>query len=71
MKEEEYINIQNQILAIRRIIKDLPLTEFITAIDRADTLGPIIDPTLWIKGNEQMKEIRELATCLLLLQKIK
>jgi len=70
MKEEEYINIQNQILAIRGIIKDLPLTEFITAIDRADTLGPIIDPTLWIKGNNQMSKIRKLASCLLQLQMV-
>ena len=70
MKEEDYINIQNQILAIRGIIKDLPLTEFITAIDRADTLGPIIDPTLWIKGNNQMSKIRKLASCLLQLQMV-
>lgn len=70
MKEEEYINTQIQILAIRKITKDLPLTEFLSAIDKADILGPILDPTLWIKGNKPMRKIKELASCLLQLQKL-
>lgn len=59
-----------------RIIAMLPLEDWINAMNRADSLGIMIDPTLWIKGHKKMDKIREvieaalpLKRCVLKLQK--
>ena len=61
MDKNEYLMVQNQILLIAGLVRDMPLTEFITAIGKAEALGPIIDPTLWIKGNKNMDIVKSLA----------
>jgi len=35
---------------------------------RADTIGPILDPTLWMKGHRQMDIQREIAQAALTFQ---
>ena len=61
MDRDEYELIQNQIMLLGSAVKDLDLDGFIAEIDHADTIGPFIDPTLWIKGHDTMYQIRKLA----------
>lgn len=65
MKEEEYIQCQSSLILLAKIVKDLPLNEFLSAIDHANTVGPLLDPTLWMRGSKKMQEIRQLASSLL------
>lgn len=64
MRAEEYASTQMQIVTFANLVLDMPLDEFLRAINRADTLGPIFDPTLWIKGQEKMHEVERLARAL-------
>lgn len=47
-----------------RLIGDLPLGEMIDAAERADTLGPILDPTAWMKGHRKLAEDSEVLRAL-------
>lgn len=70
MDREEYELTQNQIMLLGSAVKDLDLDDFIAEIDHADTVGPFIDPTMWIKGHESMYQIRKLAVALKGFQKV-
>ena len=61
MNKEQYAQTQHTILTLAEIVRDLPLSEFLQAIRRADAIGPIVDPSLWIKGQEKMHEIERMA----------
>ncbi len=61
MNRIDYEMTQQQIVFIGSLVKGLPLDEFIAAIDHADSIGPILDPTLWMRGNKEMMKIRDLA----------
>lgn len=43
-----------------RIIAMLPLETWLEAINRAEAVGPIVDPTLWIKANGNMADVKRL-----------
>jgi len=64
MDKKDYIDTQTKIITMSQIVSELPLQKFISAIDQADTLGPLIDPTLWIQGQNQMKKVKKLAQAL-------
>ena len=70
MDRDEYELIQNQIMLLGSAVKDLDLDDFIAEIDHADTVGPFIDPTMWIKGHDTMYQIRQLAVALKGFQKV-
>jgi len=70
MDRDEYELIQNQIMLLGSAVKDLDLDDFIAEIDHADTVGPILDPTAWIKGHDTMYQIRKLAVALKGFQKV-
>lgn len=61
MNQERYQRTQVAICRLSEIIRQLPIEEFIEAINTADTLGPILDPTLYREGGEKMMEIKRLA----------
>lgn len=65
MKQEDYISTQAQILAIAKIINNIPLYEFIEAASRAETIGPLIDPTLYLAAIDNLTTIKHLAQSLL------
>ena len=64
MKQEDYISTQAQILAIARIVNDIPLYEFIEAAARAETIGPLIDPTTYLAAADNLTTIKHLAQSL-------
>lgn len=61
MNADEYQDTQNRLLAAYLSLVGLPLAEFLGAIDRAETLGPIRDPTLYRAAADQLARIRTLA----------
>lgn len=61
MKQQDYLQCQCQLRVLATVIKDMPLKEFLFAIDRADTLGPIVDPTLYKHGMRALDHVHDLA----------
>ena len=61
MDNEEYLLCQTQVITFAQLILNIPLEEFLEKADRAETLGPIIDPTLWREANIPFSKIVELA----------
>jgi hypothetical protein len=61
MDNEQYLNVQSQVLLITTLVKTIPLKEFIEAANKADTLGPIFDPSLWLLANKPLQQITALA----------
>jgi hypothetical protein len=43
-------------LTAARAIGQLPLTDLIAAGGRANSIGPLLDPTLWIRKHKAMSE---------------
>jgi len=65
MREQEFLTIQHQILALAPIVAEMDLVEFIDTIEQADTIGPMLAPSLWMRKHEDMDRIRQLAEALL------
>lgn len=58
----DYEETQNQLLMLSRIlVENLNLDEFIKTINKAEAVGPVIDPTLFKKGNPNMQRIKNIA----------
>lgn len=58
---EEYMGTQALLLSCARMIRLLPLSDFLLMIDRAETTGPILDPTLYRKAMHNLGEIKAMA----------
>jgi hypothetical protein len=43
-----------------RMLEVHDLQAMLVAIERADSAGPLLDPTLWMKNRKKMDEDREL-----------
>jgi hypothetical protein len=52
-----------------KMIAILPLEDWLAAIDKADALGPFIDPTMWMQGHDKMAEIRKIIAAALPLKR--
>lgn len=61
MKQAAYEMTQEQLVILAQLINPLPLVEFLDAIDRAETLGPILDPTLFHKAGRRLEQVKALA----------
>jgi hypothetical protein len=64
MNEEQYIQTLQQIMLLVQIVNGLPLREFIAAGRHAEDIGPIVNPTLWIKASANLAEVIHLAESL-------
>ncbi len=64
MTPEEYIRVQNQFGVIGALVVSLPLDEFIAAAEKADVVGPFVDPTLWMKGHDKLGDVLDIARAL-------
>lgn len=61
MTEEEYIQTQQQLLCLAGIVKDMPLAEFLHKINICESVSPLINPTLYIKGADKLTLIKRIA----------
>lgn len=69
MSVDEYQMRQKQIYLIARLVHDMDwLGEHVNSQSRADTLGPILDPTAWMHNHKKLDQDHEIAAALLKLQ---
>lgn len=60
MDKETYDNTLATLLEIALQLRVLPLHECLVAIDRADTIGPVLDPTLYQVAHRSLDDTRQL-----------
>lgn len=60
MTGEEYQATVRSCALVGSMLAQYDLPELLQAIDRADTVGPMLDPTLWIKKHGAMDEDKRL-----------
>jgi hypothetical protein len=56
ISREDYEAGVRQAFQLAALLMELDLEPLIDAINYADTIGPIIDPTLWMRGNRAMEQ---------------
>lgn len=54
-----YLSVQANLIGFASIISEMPLEDVIAAIDQSDAVGPVLDPTLYREGSEQMQKYKE------------
>ncbi len=63
--EEQYITTQHQLGTFATLVLSLPLEGFIEVAERASTVGPFLDPTLYRQAGDNLTNITDLARALL------
>jgi hypothetical protein len=61
MDREEYLNIQFDLGLLVEIVVDMDLDRFLQWIERAETLGPILDPGLYRLASGKLGNVKRLA----------
>jgi len=69
MDQEKYIQTQTSLMMLGAIVADMPLGEFLNAINTAESIGPVVDPTLFRAANGNLQMIHDLAEALLPFQR--
>lgn len=69
MSDEEYSTTQELLMGICRQISLLDLHGFMARISTAETLGPVMDPRLWIQASDNLDAITDLAQAALNLKR--
>ena len=65
MTAEEYAEAQEGLVIVAAMVRNLPLEEMLRAIARAETVAPILDPTLFLRAGAKMAQVKQLAEALL------
>ena len=65
MIKQEYELIQQQVLTFAQLVQEIDLIGFIAAINKADAVGPFIDPTLYRQAHKDLAQIKNMAMSLL------
>jgi hypothetical protein len=65
MTDEEYLRTQNSIVFLAYLVDDLDLKGFVDLASKAEILGSVIDPTLFLKAGFRLQQLRGLAEALL------
>lgn len=66
MNDLEYKMTQDEIKSIYRqlLAFDIDIDGFLVRISKADAIGPILDPTLYIKASGNLTQIKNMAQAL-------
>jgi hypothetical protein len=64
MTNEQYLSTQLQVMRMAALVRSMPLAEFLSAIDRAEAVGPILDPTLYRDAAPKLDQVKALAVAL-------
>jgi hypothetical protein len=56
MNEQEYREGIKGAFELAALLMELELDPLIKAAERADTIGPYVDPTLWMRGNKALEQ---------------
>jgi hypothetical protein len=68
MDRTDYVNAVNTVQIAAGLLTTLDLAEVLNCMERADALGPILDPTLYKDASERMDAQRRLIQAALPLQ---
>ncbi len=58
MDEDDYTRAITMCYLAARALKDLDLPRVIEAMNKADTIGPFLDPALWMAKRTDMRDNR-------------
>ena len=61
MTDEEYSSTQSQLMLLARVVLGINIDGFIKRINTAETIAPILDPTLSLQGADNLSKIKALA----------
>jgi len=64
MTDEEYTMTYQQVVMLAGLIAEMNLPGFLERISLADSIGPILDPTLYLRASRNMHQIEEVARSL-------
>lgn len=68
MNGRDYMKTQMQMVKLGKMIQPLRIGEFLRAIANAETVAPVVDPTLFRKAQGNLTALKELAQALLVVQ---
>jgi len=69
MNRIEYMAIQVQLVLLAQVVEPLDLVRFLSAIDHSETMGPIVDPTLYLQTANKLENVKRLAQAALIFQR--
>lgn len=61
MSDDEYAFVQNELARIGGEVENLDLVGFLERIETAESVGPVLNPTLYMRGARTMEWFRGLA----------
>lgn len=61
---------QDRIVDVAGSLLGLPIDELLADIERSETLGPILDPTLYLRADKTLRQIKRLAVAARELQRV-
>lgn len=70
MTKVEYMATQQQLLWLAGLVSTLDLVGFLRCIGSAESVGPILDPTLYVRGSTKLDAIKRIATAARELQRV-
>jgi len=70
MTDEEYQLTQAQLNIAVGMIRALPLDEFLDRLSEAESVGPILDPTLYRESIKHAESVHRIAEAALKLQRV-
>lgn len=68
MQPKQYIETQMRILEMAKIANSLDIETFLLCIRNAETMAPMIDPTMYMKAQKNLSAIKKLAEIALTMQ---
>lgn len=69
LSNEQYMATQMILANLSLLINKLPLKAFVKQIERSETWGPMVDPTMYRRAVGKMDAIKQVAQASLLVQK--
>jgi hypothetical protein len=61
MSDEQYLNVQSQVMLFGALVRGLDLNGFIERAERADAVGALLAPSHWIAGKDKLELVLTLA----------
>src|SRR5690349_335999 len=65
LTDQAYYEMQNHIGIVVGIIVRMELEEFVERINQAEAVGPVLDPTLYLRAGDALQQIKQVASALL------
>lgn len=60
LSDADYRSVIMHVAMCAKLLADYDIPDLIRKINRAETVGPMLDPTLWIRKNKAMDEDKEM-----------